>query len=148
MPIEHLGPVEIIALELPTAMSPEPWHHLHAAVDAGLLRLLDLEFLHRVGEDEAEVLDAADLPEALGVTLPGFDGCATGLLSDTDIIGLLAEVEVGAVIAVVFVEHLSMLPVIAAFETYGSRALVEGPVDADDLARRIDDSAEPPAAGV
>jgi hypothetical protein len=142
-PEEHLGPIEIVAFHLPADMSPEPWHQLHAAVDAGLLRVLDLEFLHRLGEDEAELLDAADLPEAVGFAVPGFDDSATGLLADDDVIGMLADVEIGDVVAVVFVEHLSMLPVIAAFELRGARTLVEGPVDADELARVIDQGQEP-----
>lgn len=137
---EHVGPVEIIAFHLPEGMSPEPWQQLHAAVDAGLLRVLDLEFLHRVGEDEAELLDAADLPEVVGFTVPGFEGSATGLLDDDDVVGVLAEVAIGSVVAVLFVEHLSMMPVMAAFESHGAITVLEGPVDADELARVIDEA--------
>lgn len=140
---EHLGPVEIIAFELPAAPPAEPWDRLAAAVDAGLIRILDLEFLHRTAADEADVLDADSLPEALGLELRSFEGSSSGLLADEDIVDLLEEVEVGATIAVLLVEHLSLLPVIRSFESHGSRLVVAGPVNPDDLARVIGGAAEP-----
>lgn len=141
---EHLGPVEIIAFELPAAPPAQPWDLLAAAVDAGLIRILDLEFLHRTAADEADVLDADSLPEGLGLDLGSFEGSSSGLLEDQDIVDLLEEVEVGATIAVLLVEHLSLLPVINAFETHGSRLVVAGPVNPDDLARAIGGTAEDP----
>lgn len=135
---DHLGPVEIIAFELPPDVSSEPWDQILAAVDNHLIRILDLEFLHRTAEDEAEVLDADSLPEAIGLELRPFEGSSSGLLEDEDIVDLLEEVEIGATIAVLLVEHLSLLPVIHAFEQHGSRLVVAGPVNPDDLAHAID----------
>lgn len=147
---EHLGPVESIAFEFPPDSSNEPWDLLLAAVDARLVRVLDLEFLHRTGQDEAEVLDAADLPEVLGVALPEFEGSSSGLLEDDDIIDLLSETEVGATVAVLLVEHLSLRPVIRAFEHHGSRLVAAGPVSPDDFAQVIDaaEDAEEQAAPI
>ncbi|MDQ7993180.1 MAG: hypothetical protein AAGC63_08565 [Propionicimonas sp.] len=139
---EHLGPLEIIAFELPPDVSSEPWSRLLAAVDGGAVRILDLEFLHRTGPDEAEVLDADSLPDAIGVELRPFEGSSSGLLDDGDIVDLLEEVGIGATIAVLLVEHLSLLPVIRSFEAHGSRLVVAGPVNADDLARAIDGSGD------
>ena len=135
---EHLGPVEIIAFELPPDSSSEPWNDLLSAVEGGLVRILDLEFLHRTAGDEAEVLDADSLPEAIGLELRPFEGSSSGLLEDEDIIELLEEVEVGATIAVLLVEHLSMLRVIRSFEAHGSRLVVAGPLNPDELAQAID----------
>lgn len=135
---EHLGPVEIIAFELPPDVSSEPWSLLLGAIDSGAVRLLDLEFLHRTGPDEAEVLDADSLPEAIGLELRPFEGSSSGLFQEADIVDLLEEVPIGSTIAVVLVEHLSLLPVIRSFEAHGSRLVIAGPVNPDDLARAID----------
>ncbi len=137
---EHLGPVEIIAFELPTDSSSEPWDELLTAVDNHLIRILDLEFLHRTAEDEAEVLDADSLPEAIGLELPSFAGSSSGLLDEQDIVDLLEEVPVDATLAVLLVEHLSLLPVIRSFEGHGARLVIAGPVSGDDLAQALQDT--------
>lgn len=145
-PIEdHLGPVEIVAFQLPEDASSEPWDKLAAAVDHQLIRILDLEFLHRAGEDEAEIVDADNLPEIIGLELPAFAGSSSDLLDGQDIVELLEEVEIGTTVAVLLVEHLSLLPVIRSFETRGARLMVAGPVSGDDLARalnELDDEAD------
>lgn len=138
---EHLGPIEIVAFELPGEPSAEPWQRLLAAVDSRLIRILDLEFLHRTGEDEAEVLDADGLTEVLGLELPALAGSSSGLLDGPDIVGLLEEVEVGAAVAVLLVEHLSLLPVIRSFEADGARLMIAGPVSGDDLAEALNEPA-------
>lgn len=139
---EHLGPVEIIAFELPTDSSSEPWDDLLTAVDNHLIRILDLEFLHRTAEDEAEVLDADSLPEAIGLDLPAFAGSSSGLLDEQDIVDLLEEVTVGATLAILLVEHLSLLSVVRSFESHGARLVIAGPVSGDDLAQALADTDE------
>lgn len=134
---DHLGPVEIIAIELPASGSTEPWEALLAAVNAHAVRVLDLEFIHRTAEDEAEVLDAADLPETLGVDIPAFEGASSGLLDDDDIVDLLAEIDVGSTIAVLLVEHTALLPTIRSFEANGSRLVVDGQIGLDDLEKAL-----------
>ena len=143
----HLGPVEIVAFELSPTAGMAPWDLLQTAVDRGLVRILDLEFLHRAGEDEADVLDADSLPPALGIDLSAFRGSSSGLLDPEDVVHLLAEVEVGTTIVVLLVEHLSLLPVIRSFEGGGSRLVVAGPVNPDDLAQIIRGALQPAAPG-
>lgn len=143
----HPGPVEIVAFELSEAAGMTPWRTLRSAVDRGLVRILDLEFLHRTGEDEADVLDADSLPVALGLDLQAFEGSSSGLLDPEDIVHLLEDVGVGTTIAVLLVEHLSMLPVISAFQTHGSRLVLAGPVNPDDLAEIIGGALQPAEAG-
>lgn len=143
----HPGPVEIVAFELSEAAGMTPWRALRTAVDRGLVRILDLEFLHRTGEDEAEVLDADSLPIALGLDLQAFEGSSSGLLDPEDVVHLLEDVQIGTTIAVLLVEHLSMLPVISAFQTHGSRLVLAGPVNPDDLAEIIGGALQPADAG-
>lgn len=134
---DHLGPVEIIAIDLPTSGAAEPWEALLAAVDAHSVRILDLEFIHRTAEDEAEVLDAADLPEAIGIDIAAFEGASSGLLDDDDIVDLLAEIDVGTTIAVLLVEHTALLPTIRSFEANGSHVIVDGQIGLDDLEKAL-----------
>ncbi|MBK9697422.1 MAG: hypothetical protein IPO80_08550 [Propionibacteriaceae bacterium] len=134
---DHLGPVEIIAIDVPAVASAAPWDSLLAAVDAHTVRVLDLEFIHRTAEDEAEVLDAADLPEAIGFELPAFEGACSGLLDDDDIVELLAEIEVGTTIAVLLIEHTALLPTIQSFEAHGSRVIADGSLGLEDLEKAL-----------
>ncbi len=139
---EHLGPIEIVAFELPADCPRQPWDDLAAAVEGQLIRILDLEFLHRVAEDEAEVLDADTLAEVTGLELSAFAGSSSDLLDGHDIVELLEEVEVGTILAVLLVEHLSLLPVVRSFEAHGARLRIAGPVSGEDLASALDELAD------
>ncbi|HRA76209.1 MAG TPA: DUF6325 family protein, partial [Propionicimonas sp.] len=114
---------------------------LLAAVDAHLVRVLDLEFIHRTGDDEAEVVTADDLPD-LGLELPEFAGSSSGLLTDADILELLPELSLDEIAAVLVVEHLGLLETVYAFEAAGARVLAEGTVGFDDLTQALDDTEE------
>ena len=138
---DHLGPVEILAIALPATAAPAPWQSLLAAVDAHLVRVLDLEFIHRTGDDEAEVVAADDLPD-LGLELPELAGSSSGLLTDADILELLPELAQDEIAAVLVVEHLGLLDTVHAFEAAGARVLAEGTVGFDDLAQALDDTEE------
>lgn len=135
---DHLGPVEVVAFTL-TDGAERSWQALLRAVNAGVVRILDLEFLRRNAADEVEFLTIEDLPAA-GSVPPAFVGSRSDLLDETDAVRVLAELKDGEVSAVLLVEHLGLLEVLAGFEAAGSRLLLDGAVSLADLASALDDT--------
>lgn len=125
----HLGPVEVVFLALPADAADEAWRALLAAVDSHQLRILDLEFVRRT-DAGADVLGAEDLP---AVALPELTGSNSHLLTSADLDLVVPQLEPGDLAAVLLVEHLSMLEVLSAFEAVGSRLLLDGVLDHQQL---------------
>ena len=123
----HLGPVEAIALTL--SSSPDGWDALLAAVDAHRLRVLDIEFV-RLTASGIELLSAAEAAEFAPAE---FAGASSGLLDAADLDILSPDLAEGEVAAVLLVEHLVLLNVLHAFESAGSRLLLDGLLDHDEL---------------
>lgn len=136
---DHLGPVEIIALTLPDNDDATGWTALLAAVGAHTVRVLDLEFVRRNAGDEAEFLAIEDLANPPAI-LSEFDGAESGLIADEDAATLLSELADGEITAVLVVEHLGLLPALHSFETSGSRLLLDGTLDLDDLDEALADN--------
>ncbi len=126
---EHLGPVEILVLALPGA-APNGWRSLLAAVDAHLIRVLDLEFVRRTAADEGELLAPQDLPE---FSLPELAGSSSGLLNEEDVAELLGELAVGETAAVLMVEHLGLLGTLEAFSADGAELRLTGAIGLAEL---------------
>lgn len=124
----HLGPVEAIALTL-SSSSPDGWDALLAAVDAHRLRVLDIEFV-RLTASGIELLSAAEAAEFAPAE---FAGASSGLLDAADLDILSPDLAEGEVAAVLLVEHLVLLNVLHAFESAGSRLLLDGLLDHDEL---------------
>jgi hypothetical protein len=136
---DHIGPVEIIALTLPSSDDTTAWTTLLAAVEAHSIRVLDLEFVRRNGADEAEFLALEDLVNPPAI-LGEFEGADSGLVADEDAAALLSELADGEIAAVLLVEHLGVLPALRAFETSGSRLLLDGTLDLDEVDEALADS--------
>ena len=134
---DHLGPVELITFTLPTTTDASPWESLLQAVDRGMIHILDLEFVRRNADDEVEFLDAEELPGA-PAPLAAFAGADSGLVDDEDAVALLNELADGEVAVVLVVEHVGLLPALLAFESAGSRLLLDGGLGLDDLATALD----------
>jgi hypothetical protein len=136
---DHMGPVEIIALTMPTSDDTTAWTTLLAAVEAHAVRVLDLEFVRRNGADEAEFLSLEDLVNPPAI-LSEFDGADSGLVADEDAAALLSELADGEIAAVLLVEHVGVLPALRAFEASGARLLLDGTLDLEEVDEALADS--------
>lgn len=128
----HLGPVEAIALALPSSPATAAWDALLSAVDAHQLRVLDVEFVRRTDAGVERVA-------ASSVGAPAdFDGASSELLDVADLDAVTADLEVGGAAAVLLVEHLNLLHVVHRFEAAGARTLLDGLLDHDELDAAVD----------
>ena len=132
---EHLGPVNYVVVEFSDPGTLRTgFDSLLALVDKGLVRVLDLEFIHNI-DGVASTIEAA----RVRTDFAQFAGAASGLLDRTDLNTVASELAPGAKAAVLVYEDLAVLPVLDAWESGGARIVSEGPVDLDDLDEGSDD---------
>lgn len=129
MPETHLGPVDYVVVEFTdTAAVRAGFDRLVGLVDAGRIRVLDLEFIHSI-DGVASTIPA----HRVGPEFAQFDGAASGLLDRHDLDSVAADLTAGAMAAVLVYEELSIVSVLDAWESGGATILSEGPVDLDDI---------------
>jgi hypothetical protein len=125
----HVGPVDYVVVEFSSpANVRDGFNRLLALIGAGLVRVLDLEFVTNA-DDSIRTLPASDA----AAEFAAFDGASSGLLDQVDLDTIAAELAAGTTAAIVVYEVLSVLGVLDAGERGGARIVSEGPVDIDDL---------------
>lgn len=134
---DRLGPVDYLVVALPDTPTRAGFSALLDVVDAGQIRILDLEVLVRA-EDGALVVDTAEWGTRAGIDLAAFAGATSGLLDDEDREILAEQLTAGQSALVVVYEVLVLDPVVAAFTAAGATVLDEGPVGDDALLDALD----------
>lgn len=130
---DHLGPVSYLAVEFPTGIvSGDGFTRLLDLADAGLVLVLDLEFVRRTADGSLTTV-AADTVEVSGGDLSAFVGADSGLLDRDDLELVGRDLAQGGLLAVLVFENLALEPVLAAWAAGGGRLVAEGPVDVADL---------------
>ena len=126
---DRFGPVDYVVIEFtdPAAVRPG-FDRLVDLVDRGLIRVLDLEFVHSI-DGVASTVPAG----RVDTSLAQFDGASSGLLDRADLDEVAANLPHGSTAAVLIYEDLPLLDVLDAWEAGGARVVSEGPVDLADL---------------
>ncbi len=140
--IEHgdrLGPIEFLVVEFPGGhVTAEGFRRLDALVDAGQILVLDLEFVAKDADGGVAVIEVTELADADGLDLAHYAGASAHLIDGDDVADAGALIEPGSVAAVLVYEVLTVLPVIAAWESAGATLVSAGAVDVDDLDAALD----------
>ena len=127
---DWLGPVEFLVVEFERGkVSSGGFQALSAAVDAGQLLVLDLEFVAKSETGELSLVEV----DSLGADLGFLAGASAHLIDGDDIEDAGALIAAGSIAAIVVYEVLSVLPVIAAFEASGATLAAAGGIEFDDL---------------
>jgi len=134
----ELGPIAYVAVEFPGGVvGAEGFRELLALVERQAIRVLDLEFV-TPADGGVRTVEPASLGTADGLDMSAFDGASSGILDAEDLASLGARLTAGSVAAVLVYEELSMLQVLASWESAGANLLAEGPVDAGELISALD----------
>ncbi|MFT3861860.1 hypothetical protein [Micropruina sp.] len=132
----RLGPLEVVAIVLPSTGVASAWDTLLTAVDAHLLRVLDLELV-RVGDTGVELVKGDDLSNLLP---PDLIGASSDLLTSDDVRALSDDLEPGSLTAVLVVEHLTLLNVLSDFANAGSEIIMGGVLAEDELDELLEET--------
>ena len=125
--IEELGPVDYLVVEFPLGKADfkgEAAQELKSLVDKGIIRVLDLIFIHKLEDGSIEAFEAHEYDQA-GV-LAELDALALELLAEEDVDALAAAVEPNTVAAILVWENTWAAPFGAAVRRAGGQLVADG----------------------
>lgn len=136
---DELGPIDYLIVEFPGgAVGNEGFDALLDAVERGVIRLLDVEFVSKDADGNAAIVAAESVGD--GTPLGDFTGASSQLLDSLDVDQVAGLISAESVAAVVVYEELSLLPVVRTWEGEGARVVAGGPVLPDDVLEALDAS--------
>ena len=133
-----LGPLDILVIGFPDG-KPDPvgFDRLAALVDAGTIRILDLEFVLR-DDGVAYLAKATDLPPVDGFDADFWAGASSHLLDRDDLDHLAADLEEGELGLVVLIEQSWMLGLIDEWVGNGAHLIADDGLPSRDLVDALD----------
>ena len=137
---EELGPIDIVVIGYPPGapMTGEAVPIMLDLVDRGIVRVLDALFVIKEADGTFSGVDLADLDADTAGDLTVFAGASTGLIGDSDVAMLAAEMEPGgAAMAIVYENHWAA-PFAAAVRRNGGRLIASERISTQDLIDALD----------
>jgi hypothetical protein len=136
----ELGPVDYIVIEFPGSkfngkVAPE----LVSLVNRGIIRLLDLVFIHKDADGNTEVLEAAEVDADEAGPLVLLQAGLVGLAGTDDIDAAAAILEPGSSAALIVYENTWAAPFATAVRQSGGVLVDSGRIPATDLIAAFED---------
>ena len=129
-----LGPVDYLVVEFPgNKMTGEGLPLLVDLVDRGIIRVLDLVFIHKDDDGAVTVFNVADFDGDGALDLAIFDGASSGILDGDDIEGAGSVIQPNSSAGVLIYENRWAAPFAAALRRGGAELVASGRISADDL---------------
>jgi Family of unknown function (DUF6325) len=136
---DELGPIDFLAVEFPDGrVTAGGFAQLLALADAGVIAILDMEFIASDHGGHARKVDVAELIGTGGADLSSWAGASSGLLDDSDLTQIGAAIAPGSVAAVVVYENRWVFSVVDAWRREGARLVADGGLSPDDLVAALD----------
>ncbi|MEU8846728.1 DUF6325 family protein [Streptomyces sp. NPDC048564] len=129
--IGDMGPVDYLIVEFPgSRMTGEGLPLLVDLVEGGVIRILDLVFIHKGTDGSVELVELRNVGDEVDLTV--FEGASSGLLDQGDLDDAGAALEAGNSAAVVVYENVWAAPLARALRRGGAEVVASGriPVDA------------------
>jgi len=133
----ELGPIDYIVVEWPSSRQPngEALPLLVDLVDRGLIRVLDLAFIHV--EDDGSVT-GIDI-DGVGGELSVFQGASSGLIDEDDISQAGSVLERGSSAALLVYENTWAAPFATALRKGGAQLVSGGRIPVNAILARLDE---------
>jgi hypothetical protein len=137
----ELGPIDYLVVEWPVGKQPtgEAMPHLVDLVDRGLIRVLDIAFIHKEEDGSVVGLDLDALGDGGSPELTVFQGASSGLLGDNDYQEAAAAIEPGCSAALLVYENAWAAPFASALRRSGAQLVANGRIPVNALIAALDD---------
>jgi hypothetical protein len=136
---DDLAPIDYLAVEFRGGrVAGQGFEQLLRLVDAGVIGILDLEFILKDQAGAVRKVDVSAVTVAEGVDLSAWEGSESGLLDDEDFSEIGSQIAVGSVAAVIIFENRWVLGVADAWRREGARLIADGGLSAGDVADALD----------
>jgi hypothetical protein len=134
----ELGPIDYLVVEFPgNGMTGEGLPILVDLVDRGIITLLDLVFLSKDAEGTVTRMELNELEGF--VELDVFDGAASGLLADEDVLEAGNALEPNTAAVLLVYENAWAGPLAAAMRRSGGELVAFGRIPTQELLARLDE---------
>jgi Family of unknown function (DUF6325) len=137
--LDVLGPVDFAVVEFPSGViGGAGFSELLKLADSGVIRVLDLEFVTRIGDGSVVPVEVADVTVGPEVDLTPFVGASSALVDATDLVALGDSIAVGSVAAVLVYEEQALVPVVTAWHAAGGKLALVGHLEPAELDEALD----------
>jgi hypothetical protein len=133
-----LGPIDYLAVEWPERhVTGEGFRLLMDLVDREIVRVLDILFIGKDADGKVSKVEVAEVEhsDALDERLWGL---SSGLLDQSDIDQVAAEIEPGSLAGILVYENVWAVPMWTALDRSSARLVGAGRIVADDLIAALD----------
>ncbi|MET0305380.1 MAG: DUF6325 family protein [Solirubrobacterales bacterium] len=133
-----MGPIDYLLVEWPGRQpTGEAAPHLIELVDRGLIRILDLVFLHKEEDGSLVRLEISDLGDHVEA-FADFEGASSGLLSDEDTDEAGSALEPGTSAALLVFENRWAAPFASALRRSGGQLVATGRIPIQSVLAALD----------
>jgi hypothetical protein len=145
----ELGPIDYLIVEWPTGKQPtgEAMPFLLDLVDRGLIRVLDLTFVHKEEDGTLVGLDVQDLGRDSDPSLTVFEGASSNLLNQADVDEAGSVIEPGRSAALLVYENTWAAPFATALRKGGAQLVANGRIPVNAIIAALDETEERDADG-
>lgn len=135
---DEMGPIDYLLVEWPGRQpTGEAAPHLIELVDRGLIRILDLVFLHKEEDGSLVRLEISDLGDHVEA-FADFEGASSGLLSDEDTDEAGSALEPGTSAALLVFENRWAAPFASALRRSGGQLVATGRIPIQSVLAALD----------
>lgn len=135
---DEMGPIDYLLVEWPGRQpTGEAAPHLIDLVDRGLIRILDLVFLHKDEDGSLTRLEISDLGDHVEA-FADFEGASSGLLSDEDTDEAGSALEPGTSAALLVFENRWAAPFASALRRSGGQLVATGRIPIQSVLAALD----------
>jgi hypothetical protein len=135
---DEMGPIDYLLVEWPGRQpTGEAAPHLIDLVDRGLIRILDLVFLHKDEDGSLTRLEISDLGDHVEA-FAEFEGASSGLLSDEDTDEAGSALEPGTSAALLVFENRWAAPFASALRRSGGQLVATGRIPIQSVLAALD----------
>jgi hypothetical protein len=137
----EMGPIDYIVVEWPPDRQPtgEAFPHLLNLVDAGMIRVLDLAFIHKEDDGNVVGIDIRDLDLDGNPDIAVFEGASSGLLGKDDVDEAGEVLQPGSSAAVLLYENTWAAPFATALRRSGAQLVATGRIPVNALLSALDE---------
>jgi Family of unknown function (DUF6325) len=133
--IQELGPIDFIVLEWPREQpSGDAMPLILDLVDRGIIRILDVAFMAKEEDGSVSTLETGALDDAFAA----FEGAASGLIGEDDLVEAAAALAPGTTAAVMVWENRWAAPVAIALRRSGGQLVASGRIPVQAILAKLD----------